>query len=201
MLSCADAEQMELCLDEMKRKKQAFLNQNPCTRVFHVLEEEKEKTKKERESHAKWVKRKFLNPAALPIGWTVLNHPMGNWRRDNLDLQNTKIWLCRLFFLALLRFSLTVIWLWLPWVCSLRRDRFCKLSLGQKLLEHSGVSDRLRINNCKTTINICLYWQRGQAPSWNDTSFFPEFCGGQGVWCLSNKSFWNKRSDQYQLSC
>lgn len=40
MLSCADAEQMELCLDEMKIKKQAFLNQNPCTRVFHILQEE-----------------------------------------------------------------------------------------------------------------------------------------------------------------
>lgn len=43
MLSCADAEQMELCPDEMKRKKQVFLNQNPCTRVFHILKEEKEK--------------------------------------------------------------------------------------------------------------------------------------------------------------
>lgn len=68
MLSCADAEQMELCLDEMKRKKQAFLNQNPCTRVYHILKEEKEKRKKERENHTNWGKRKFLNVAALPIG-------------------------------------------------------------------------------------------------------------------------------------
>lgn len=186
-------------LMKWKEKKRAFLNQNPCTRVFHILKEEKEKTKKEKGIQTGW----------KGSSWTWQHCP---WDRlflitrwiiegdDNLDLQNTKIWLCRLFFLALLCFSLTVIWLWLHWVCSLRRDRFCKLLWGQKLLERSGVTDRFRISNCKTTINICLHWQRAKVANWNDTSFFPEFWGGQVVWCLSSKSFWNKRSDQYQLS-
>lgn len=153
MLSCADAEQMELCLDEMKRKKQGFLNQNPCTRVFHILQEEKERRKKERKP-CKLGGKGVLERSSVA-------HRIGFWISrciiegdENLDLQNTEIWLCHLFFLAFLHFPLTVIWLWLHWVCSLRRDRFCKLLLGQKLLEHSGVSDRFRINNCKTTINI-----------------------------------------------
>lgn len=65
MLSCADAEQMELCPDEMKRKKQAFLNQNPCTRVFHIFKEERKKKRKNCENGGE---RKFLKAAVLDIG-------------------------------------------------------------------------------------------------------------------------------------
>lgn len=68
MLSCADAEQMELCPDEMKRKKQAFLNQNPCTKVFHILKEKKKKERGEKENHANWGERKFLK--ATMFYWT-----------------------------------------------------------------------------------------------------------------------------------
>lgn len=80
MLSCADAEQMELCPDEMKRKKQAFLNQNPCTKVFHIL---KEKKREERESKPCKLRRKEVlesDNVLLDIGLTVLNCTIDNWR-------------------------------------------------------------------------------------------------------------------------
>lgn len=156
MLSCADAEQMELCLDEMKRKKQAFLNQNPCTRVFHILKEEKEKTRREETMQSGW-KGSSWTQQHCPWNGLFLITPWIIKGDDNLDLQNTKIWLCRLFFLAWLRFSLTVIWLWLLRVCSLRRDRFCKLLLGQKLLEPSGwVTDSESTTANLQSIFLCI---------------------------------------------
>lgn len=65
MLSCADAEQMELCPDEMKRKKQSFLKQKPCARIFHILKEEKEGQKKKKRKPCKLGRKEVLESSNI----------------------------------------------------------------------------------------------------------------------------------------